>query len=440
MREFAAYGVGRSVVRIVLTGLVGAWLAGCSADSDRFAQSYAPASDPFNSPFASNTSGAAPTSNVASAPLAPPGPVASANIPPAQYQPSAPLAPHVASAQPVGGTAAGWSIVGGSPIVVAQGEDADSLSRRYGVPTAALLKSNGMSSASQIHSGARIIIPVYSANNSPAGVKPRHLAAADDAEPAPVKHAKKSIKDEQTADAEAVKHDKAKLARDEQAADSTVKPKAKVEAKVEAKSGDKTIEKTADKGAIKPAAKLADKSDLKSADKKGKSQVAVLNDADTGTTTAKKTAPDVTPTSSVRPGDTAAPMTSAQADAAGVSPEFRWPARGRIIEAFKAGGNDGINIAVPEGTSVRAAESGVVAYAGDELKGYGNLVLIRHPNGFVTAYANNGELDVKRGDTVKRGQIIAKSGQTGNVNSPQLHFELRKGSTPVDPTSYLAGL
>jgi len=134
------------------------------------------------------------------------------------------------------------------------------------------------------------------------------------------------------------------------------------------------------------------------------------------------------------------PLAFDAADAAGVAPEFRWPARGRIIEAFKAGGNDGINIAVPEGTSVRASESGVVAYAGNELKGYGNLVLIRHPNGFVTAYANNGELDVKRGDTVKRGQIIAKSGQTGNVNSPQLHFELRKGSTPVDPTSYLAGL
>ena len=123
-------------------------------------------------------------------------------------------------------------------------------------------------------------------------------------------------------------------------------------------------------------------------------------------------------------------LTGGQADAAGVAPEFRWPARGRIIQGFKAGGNDGINIAVPEGTSVSAAESGVVAYAGSELKGYGNLVLIRHPNGFVTAYANNGELDVKRGDTVKRGQIIAKSGQSGNVNSPQLHFELRKGSTP----------
>ena len=126
------------------------------------------------------------------------------------------------------------------------------------------------------------------------------------------------------------------------------------------------------------------------------------------------------------------------ADAA--NPEFRWPARGRIIQAFKPGGNDGINIAVPEGTSVKAAESGVVAYAGNELKGYGNLILIRHPNGFVSAYANTSDIEVKRGETVKRGQIIAKSGQSGNVASPQLHFELRKGTTPVDPTQYLAGV
>ena len=127
-------------------------------------------------------------------------------------------------------------------------------------------------------------------------------------------------------------------------------------------------------------------------------------------------------------------------DGKGANPEFRWPARGRIIQAFKAGGNDGINISLPEGTSVKAAESGVVAYAGSELKGYGNLILIRHPNGFVSAYANNGDIEVKRGETVKRGQVIAKSGQSGNVNSPQLHFELRKGATPVDPTLYLAGL
>ena len=151
---------------------------------------------------------------------------------------------------------------------------------------------------------------------------------------------------------------------------------------------------------------------------------------------------DKTPTGNLESGasESKVPLTGAKADAAGVEPEFRWPARGRIIEGFKAGGNDGINISVPAGTSVRAAESGVVVYSGDGLKGYGNLILIKHPNGFVTAYGNNGELDVKRGDQVKRGQVIAKSGDTGNVNAPQLHFELRKGSTPVDPTNYLAGL
>jgi murein DD-endopeptidase MepM/ murein hydrolase activator NlpD len=122
---------------------------------------------------------------------------------------------------------------------------------------------------------------------------------------------------------------------------------------------------------------------------------------------------------------------------------FRWPVRGRIIQAFgpKASGgqNDGINVSVPEGTPIKAAEDGVVAYAGSELKGYGNLVLVRHANGFVTAYAHASELNVKKGETVKRGQVIGKAGSTGNVTGPQLHFEVRKGATPVDPAQYLGG-
>lgn len=120
---------------------------------------------------------------------------------------------------------------------------------------------------------------------------------------------------------------------------------------------------------------------------------------------------------------------------------MRWPVRGKIISGFgpKANGlkNEGINIAVPEGTSIRAADSGVVAYAGNELKGYGNLILIRHDNGYVTAYAHAKELFVKRGDTVKRGDVIAKAGQTGSVSSPQLHFEVRKGATALDPMKFL---
>jgi murein DD-endopeptidase MepM/ murein hydrolase activator NlpD len=131
------------------------------------------------------------------------------------------------------------------------------------------------------------------------------------------------------------------------------------------------------------------------------------------------------------------------AEATNALPTFRWPVRGRVIAGYgaKTNGkqNDGINVAVPEGTPVKAAEDGVVAYAGNELKGYGNLVLVRHANGYVTAYAHASELEVKRGDTIKRGQVIAKSGQSGDVGSPQLHFEIRKGSSPVDPLQFLNG-
>lgn len=139
-----------------------------------------------------------------------------------------------------------------------------------------------------------------------------------------------------------------------------------------------------------------------------------------------------------------APTADPQISNAAVDPSlpgFRWPVKGQIISAYgsKPNGlrNEGINISVPEGTSVRAAESGVVAYAGNELKGYGNLVLVRHEGGWVTAYAHNKELFVKRGDTVKRGDVVAKAGRTGTVSSPQVHFEIRKGATAMDPMKFL---
>ncbi|MDE2329223.1 MAG: peptidoglycan DD-metalloendopeptidase family protein [Bradyrhizobium sp.] len=141
--------------------------------------------------------------------------------------------------------------------------------------------------------------------------------------------------------------------------------------------------------------------------------------------------------------DEPAVASTLKGEATGALPTFRWPVRGKVITAYgaKANGkaNDGINVAVPEGTPVKAADDGVVAYSGNELKGYGNLVLIRHANGYVTAYAHASELLVKRGDSIKRGQVIAKSGQSGDVQSPQLHFEIRKGSSPVDPLQFLNG-
>ncbi len=121
--------------------------------------------------------------------------------------------------------------------------------------------------------------------------------------------------------------------------------------------------------------------------------------------------------------------------------KFRWPVRGSVLSGFgkRPDGthNDGVNIAVPFGADVVAADTGTVAYAGNELKGYGNLVLIRHDNGWVSAYAHADQLLVKRGDAIKRGQVIAKAGKTGTVDQPQVHFELRQGSKPVDPMPHM---
>jgi murein DD-endopeptidase MepM/ murein hydrolase activator NlpD len=121
---------------------------------------------------------------------------------------------------------------------------------------------------------------------------------------------------------------------------------------------------------------------------------------------------------------------------------FRRPVNGRVISGFgpKPDGTEnlGVNFSVPEGTPIKAAEDGVVAYASNELKSFGNLVMIRHNNGYVTTYAHASEILVKRDEVVKRGQVIAKSGQTGTVKGgPQLHFEIRKGATPVDPMPFL---
>jgi len=121
--------------------------------------------------------------------------------------------------------------------------------------------------------------------------------------------------------------------------------------------------------------------------------------------------------------------------------EFLWPVRGRVIGSYGTGSggthNDGINIAAPEGTTVVAADSGVVAYAGNELRGYGNLILIKHADGWMTAYAHNAQILVKRGERVQRGQAIARVGATGAVNTPQLHFEVRKGTRALDPADFL---
>jgi murein DD-endopeptidase MepM/ murein hydrolase activator NlpD len=130
------------------------------------------------------------------------------------------------------------------------------------------------------------------------------------------------------------------------------------------------------------------------------------------------------------------------AAAPGGDPQFLWPLQGEVISPFgeRPGGgrNDGINISAKRGAPIRAADAGEVSYVGNELKGYGNLILIRHKNGFISAYAHADGVQVKRGQRVERGEVIGSAGDTGDVPQPQLHFELRRGITPVDPALYLA--
>lgn len=140
---------------------------------------------------------------------------------------------------------------------------------------------------------------------------------------------------------------------------------------------------------------------------------------------------------------TAAPPATPLPSVTGPAPAFRWPLPGRIVSGFgpKPGGrfNDGVNLKASMGEAVRAAGDGVVAYAGDAIPGFGNLLLIKHAGGWVSAYGHNEALLVARGARVKAGEVIARAGQSGAVAEPQLHFELRRGRTPVDPARIIGG-
>jgi murein DD-endopeptidase MepM/ murein hydrolase activator NlpD len=147
------------------------------------------------------------------------------------------------------------------------------------------------------------------------------------------------------------------------------------------------------------------------------------------------------PSASSRSTASSPPPEQRRPPATSGSPRFDWPVRGSVLSSFgnkpDGGRNDGINIAARAGESVRAAAAGQVVYAGSELAGYGQLVLVRHTGGFVTAYAHNSRLLVSEGDQVSQGQVIAEAGSTGSVDRPQVHFEIRNGVNPVDPMNYL---
>jgi murein DD-endopeptidase MepM/ murein hydrolase activator NlpD len=339
------------------------------------------------------------------------------------YQPGG---AEVTGSLPVAPPPPSWTWEGGTPITLGAGESLETISRRYGVPVAAILEANNISNPGLVHPGERLVIPRRRGPSAALSAPQTRVASTAPAipPPGPVGSPRTALAPSSSVHVVApgeTLHSIARLYR------KSVMALAKAN-----NIAPDTMVRVGERVVI-PDVRTAAAAPPPAAAPQGEGTVGSLATADSPHS-ARLAAP-------VAPQAQESPLKAAEP--AGGLPSFRWPVRGRVIAGFgpKPSGlqNDGINLAVPEGTPVKAAEDGVVAYAGNELKGYGNLVLLRHSDGFVTAYANASEILVKKGDAVKRGQVIAKSGQTGNVTSPQLHFEIRKGATPVDPAQYLKG-
>ncbi|MEX0953801.1 MAG: peptidoglycan DD-metalloendopeptidase family protein [Rhizobiaceae bacterium] len=384
-----------------------------------------------------------PTSQVARQPLAAPAPDNIDRTVTGSIQSRTATTPGVAAGQE------GWSADGGTQITVREGETVNNLSRRFGVPAKAIMRANGLNDATALKAGQTITIPAYAVSRSaPASTpdaNPKVAAAASSEVPLPTHTPDKRA---------AVLPDPGRIS-ERGNGQAAAKPKGATTtgAVYTVVAGD-TLSGIAQKtGSSTNAIKQANGLDT------GLIRIGqqlVIPGANVQANAASK-APDgvdpiVTGGVTKPAGGYTAPkaenaeiekmvqQAAATPDATGVG-RLRWPAHGRIVSDFgsQSGGkrNDGIDIAVPEGTPVKAAENGVVIYAGDGLKDFGNTVLVRHENGLVTVYGHNSEITVSRGTTVRRGQEIARSGVSGSAGSPKLHFEVRKDSAPVDPAKYL---
>ncbi len=312
----------------------------------------------------------------------------------------------------------------GTTIIVGTSDTLDILARRYNVAPAAILAANGYKGPRTLSPGQQLIIPRPAAVAAAAPVSPapatRSVAAAMAAPSAHVVNPGDTL-------ISIARRNHIPVAELARANHIQTSAKLKLGSRLTVPGG--RIAATAPSATVAAVQPIAT---LPAAAPAARQVVASVHQPSARLAQAA-------PTAEEKEADT--PVKASEATSA--LPTFRWPVRGKVITSYgaKTNGksNDGINLAVPEGTPIKAAEDGVVAYSGNELKGYGNLVLVRHSNGYVTAYAHASELMVKRGDNIKRGQVIAKSGQSGEVGSPQLHFEIRKGSSPVDPLQFLNG-
>ena len=399
------------VLRLAVLATISIAAVSCSSDTNRFqynlfgSKTQAPSSEVTGSVAQQKHSA------IQSSPLPPPN----ASAP--QTRPAV-----VGAAGSAAAAKRGWNWEGGTAITVQKGDTIDGLVTRYGVPASAIAEANNIPNGAALKPGQRLVIPKYEVTGS---TTPRAASNAPHT-PAPTIGAP-ATSGSQHVHVVAPGETLMALSRKYHKPLGAIAKANNIEPHTMVKVGDRiAIPGVAPQAAAKPPAPAS------------------LTQAPTPApkVASVPAAPVAAPSAAmVTPAARDPEPPKAKADVTAAMPSFRWPVNGRVITAFgpKPSGqqNDGINVSVPEGTPIKAAEDGVVAYAGNELKTYGNLVLVRHSNGYVTAYAHASEIMVKRDDPVKRGQIIAKAGQTGNVAAPQLHFEIRKGSTPVDPAPFL---
>lgn len=363
----------------------------------------------------------------------------------------------------------GWSTVGGTYVTVGPNETLYNLSRRYGVPAKEIMKVNNIADPSGVGAGQVVIIPTYvysrkvpvsAPDNNPKTRAARastgyhgeaHRENVPLPSPSPIRQVAvlPNIPTPSTQHMSKTGVPVQHLSQHQQAALAQVVNAGSI---YTVQSGDSLIRIASQAGISVSSLKAANGLTQSNIRIGQKLRVPVANGALDGVRTASipsRTGGNAA--SSTDASDYAEPRTTQQASRSGGTnvntpkttgiEKLRWPARGQIMTSFGSNDNgirnDGIDISLPKGTPVKAAENGIVIYAGSGLKEYGNTVLVRHDNGLVSVYGHASELIVERGDNVSRGQVVALSGMSGQASLPKLHFEIRKDAKPVDPLSYL---
>jgi murein DD-endopeptidase MepM/ murein hydrolase activator NlpD len=364
---------------------------------------------------------------------------------------------------------AGWSRAGGTQIKVRDGETVYNISKRYGVPANVITQVNGLPNGSSLRSGQTLVIPTYVySQKAPVSAPDANQQVADansgrgtrfdpPADNVPVPS--RAPKNETVAvlpNAPKVREvpigqsgsDQPKAAAPTVAGGSYTVQSGDTLSAIARKTGTRVADLKAANGMQDGVLRIGQQLKVPQGGSIVVAEAPAGNAQKVDATTTGATQPQPTQSTSTytapeKPAEKVIQQAVASPDVApnatGVG-KMRWPVRGRVISSYGKGGgksNDGIDIAVPEGTAVKAAENGVVIYAGDGLKEFGNTVLVRHEDGLVTVYGHASQLKVQRGQKVKRGDEIAVSGMSGNASTPKLHFEVRKNSSPVDPSSFL---